>query len=661
MTPNPASPDPEDERRPLRHGTGIARHMLLRLGGIAAVVLAFTVFLVHHLTTEEIRDEIVAHAMSQVRSEALRLDGLVSNAGLIPRFLAARQQVLGPTHDAGWLVFFRELLTATPKDEIHGVYIAYAGMRWDEPGSSPWMDRRSFPHIDTWKYDFHKAPWYVGAAREHGLHITEPYFDKGGSDITMVSVTQAIRFNGELFAIAGADLSLERVKKLVDGVRAGAKWKNDARANSYLASREGRFLVHPDPEFLAAEGRDARALDELPFGKQIVGSADGHLRVEEDGKSQLVFWATAPLAGWKLILDVPEDLITTPADDVTAKTFVAALIGLGILLVLAGADARRISEPIQRLGQVATRFQRGDFNTPIPEELVRGRDEIADLALALRGMAEKIRSSREKELAEWNSSLEETVRNRTSELAQALKAAEEANRAKSAFLANMSHELRTPLNAIIGYSEMLAEEAADAGYTEALKDLEKIRNAGRHLLELISDVLDLSKIEADKMTIDLETIDLEVLLRDIRHTVLPLSEKQSNRFEISMPRPPGQMRSDSTKLRQILFNLLGNAFKFTTGGLVVLTVERFAGPDGDWMRFEVRDTGIGIQPEHLDRIFEVFTQADTSTTRKYGGTGLGLAITKRFSTMLGGSIRVASEPGKGSTFTVELPCHPHGS
>ena len=639
--------------------------MLLRLGGIAAVVLAFTVFVVHKLTTDEIREEVESHAMSEVRGEARQLDGIVSNASLIPRFLAARQQEIGRSQPVDWTVIFRELLSAMPADEVYGIFIAYDPEIFGKPDAFLWMDRKSFPQPGRLGDEHRESAWFRDAGAERGLHITEPYFDKGGSNIPTVSVTQGVWIDDALFAIAGADLSLGRVEKMVQDIRLrleGEK-KRGPPQSAMLVSRSGKFLSHPDREFLASENRPAKTLADLPYGNRVAASAEGSLRFEERGKGRLLFWATAPLSGWKLLLDVPEDLITAPAADVATKTFLAALIGLGILLILAGMDARRIANPTRRLVGVAEQFQRGDFDTPIPDELIDRRDEIADLAGAMREMASKIRSSRERELAEWNQSLEETVRHRTSELGRAVEAAqiarreaEAANRAKSAFLANMSHELRTPLNAIIGYSEMLAEDAADAGDTGSIEDLDKIQTAGRHLLALINDVLDLSKIEADKMTVFLETIDLEAMLREIASTMHPLAEKQSNLFLMELFGPLGEMHSDSTKIRQILFNLLSNALKFTKGGRIILRVTRFAGDLGDWIRFEVRDTGIGMGRDQIERIFEAFTQADTTTTRKYGGTGLGLAISQRFSRMLGGDIRVVSEPGAGSTFTVELPC-----
>ena len=238
-----------------------------------------------------------------------------------------------------------------------------------------------------------------------------------------------------------------------------------------------------------------------------------------------------------------------------------------------------------------------------------------------------------------------------SELLQARREAEGASRSKSQFLANMSHELRTPLNAIIGYSEMLVEEAEDLGNEAMLADLAKIHSAGRHLLSLINDILDLSKIEAGKMDLFVEDFELAPVVEDVISTARPLAEKTGARIEESGRAELGVMRSDVTRIRQVLLNLLSNACKFTQGGTVRLSVSR----EGDQVRFVVADDGIGMTPEQLERLFQAFTQASASTSAKFGGTGLGLAISRQFCRMMGGDIEVASEEGKGSTFTVTLP------
>jgi len=232
---------------------------------------------------------------------------------------------------------------------------------------------------------------------------------------------------------------------------------------------------------------------------------------------------------------------------------------------------------------------------------------------------------------------------------------EVASRHKSEFLANMSHELRTPLNAIIGYSEMLQEEAADQGEGRFVADLQRINAAGRHLLELINAVLDLSKIEAGKMDLYLETFGIATLVHDVAAVIRPLAEKNANRLEIRCDEDAGSMRADLTKVRQALFNLLSNACKFTDHGTVSLAVVREATETGDWVAFAVRDTGIGLTPDQMAKLFQEFSQADAATTRKYGGTGLGLSLSQRLCRMMGGDIRATSEPGAGSTFTIRLP------
>ena len=248
------------------------------------------------------------------------------------------------------------------------------------------------------------------------------------------------------------------------------------------------------------------------------------------------------------------------------------------------------------------------------------------------------------------------------ELLLARREAEAANSAKSQFLASMSHELRTPLNAIIGYSEMLQEEVADLGQTALAPDLEKIHTAGRHLLALINDILDLSKIEAGKTELFLETFEAGAMLRDVTTTVQPLVAKNGNRLVVEEGAGLGTMRADLTKVRQVLLNLLSNACKFTERGTVTLAAAREAPPAGDgapgagdWLVFRVSDSGIGMTPEQLAKLFEAFAQAEASTARRYGGTGLGLAISRRFCQLMGGDITVTSRPGEGSTFTVRLP------
>ncbi len=270
--------------------------------------------------------------------------------------------------------------------------------------------------------------------------------------------------------------------------------------------------------------------------------------------------------------------------------------------------------------------------------------------VAMCGISTDITRRRQAEaaLVELNESLEHRIAERTA-------AAEEASRAKSEFLARMSHELRTPLNAILGYSELIEDELRDRGEDSFTSDVRRIRAAGKHLLQLINDILDISKIEAGKMLVHVEEFSVPALVDEVLSAVRPGIERNRNALRLELDPAAGMMRSDSLKVRQCLINLLTNAGKFTQNGAVTLQVKRQLVNGRAWLLFAVTDTGIGIAPEHVGELFREFYQVDTSSTRRYEGTGLGLVITRRLCHMLGGEIRVVSKPGAGSVFTAEIP------
>ncbi|ABG49994.1 periplasmic sensor signal transduction histidine kinase [Trichodesmium erythraeum IMS101] len=318
-------------------------------------------------------------------------------------------------------------------------------------------------------------------------------------------------------------------------------------------------------------------------------------------------------------------------------------------VIIAIYTTNSIITPLKVITKVAEEVtEQANFELQLP---VTTNDEIGELTESLNELISKV--------AEY-----------TEQLQEAKLKAEAANRSKSAFLATMSHELRTPLNAIIGYSDILYEDVLEGGYKDFIPDIERIKLAGKNLLEMISDILDISKIEAGQVTLYLESIEVNKLVKDVFSTAKNITEKNRNKFELVLGENLGSMYADMPKVKQVLINLLSNAAKFTEDGTITLSVEKVKNNqqknnqnhnakslsnENYHIVFRVIDTGIGITEEQLKHIFQPFTQADTSTTRKYGGTGLGLAICKRLCERMGAEITVKSQLGKGSTFTVWFP------
>lgn len=349
-------------------------------------------------------------------------------------------------------------------------------------------------------------------------------------------------------------------------------------------------------------------------------------------------------------LDTREALLAAElAGDLRMLGFVIiAALAVGILSSVTTAKA--VTRPLAALTRDLVALGEGDLRPSNLTAEISGAAEYEVLAQAFANTRHRL------------SALLDAMKQRTAELEEAKILADAANQTKSEFLANMSHELRTPLNAIIGYSEILSEDAKDSGHSEYLPDLNKIRSSGKHLLGLINDILDLTKIEAGRMEMFLETFNVTDLIQDVAETVQPLLDKNTNSLTVNVPPTVGVIHADQVKVRQMLLNLLSNASKFTKEGVVALSVDREVVINGeDVFVFRVRDTGIGMSPEQLSRLFQPFMQAESSTTKRFGGTGLGLAITKHLAELMGGSVTVASELGRGTTFTVRLPNSPLSS
>ena len=479
------------------------------------------------------------------------------------------------------------------------------------------------------------------------------------------TLVRGLAANGRLDVWAG---NKERLARLVDSAREEA---DVVAAAVYNARRE--MLAHaekvhgalaerppPVPRFVEVEGKT------LPNGEQALSfRAPVELQVEAgrsvDEAAELLGGTagkatrTETLGAVEIVFSL-SDVESRIADvQMTTMEITAGVVGVGIVLVL--LLSRVFVAPIERIAKTARRITEGDFRS---RATVGSGDELGDLADAFNTMATTL-GEREEELRRVNLSLEQKVRERTAELelkqSQLITAnveLERASRLKSEFLANMSHELRTPLNAVNGFSELLLEQTYGPLLPKQRRYVENVLASGKHLLQLINDILDLSKIEAGRMDVRHEEFSLRQAIESAASVIQPLAQKKGLAVDVTIEEGLDHVQLDPGKTKQILYNLMSNAVKFTDNGSIQISAARPAAAP-QWVEVVVADTGIGIRAEDQVRIFREFEQVDGSHARRYEGTGLGLALTRRLVELQGGTIRVESTVGRGSRFVIRLP------
>jgi signal transduction histidine kinase/CheY-like chemotaxis protein len=448
--------------------------------------------------------------------------------------------------------------------------------------------------------------------------------------------------------VVGARLRMTVLWDTVSAIQVGET------GSAYVINRDGQIIAHRDHLLV----RNYERIADSNIYDQVALQNKQQPYTNVQGIPVIGVVSPIESTDWLIITELPQ------AESSAIRNAALIILGgsiLGFSLLVTVLMTRLLNQlifrPIGQLQAGAERVGQGDLQHHIG---VIRNDEIGLVAASFNTMIDRLRE-RDHQIMAQNEALTTEIDERIStemQLVQARDAAETANRAKTAFLATMSHELRTPLTAILGYTELMKLMIQEGAVADIEQDLDRISTSGKHLLTLISDILDHSKIEADKMVLDYEIVELQPLITEVVETIYPLVERNQNQLVVHVANNIGTIEADLTKVRQILLNVLSNATKFTEQGTITLTVERIVQADDGWFQFEIRDTGIGITDEQMVLLFQPFSQVDSSNTRRYGGTGLGLALSKRFCELHGGTISVTSRHLIGSTFTILLPAQP---
>src|SRR6476619_4744011 len=484
--------------------------------------------------------------------------------------------------------------------------------------------------------DFSKEPKFTEAVARK-VYYGPVYFRRESEPYITLAIAGTRRDAG----VSVAEVNLKLIWDVVSQIKVGE------RGHAYVVDAQGRLIAHPDIS-LVLRNTDMSRLAQVNAARGTTGGEGGaseRVQESEDIVGRKVLTAYAPVAplGWLVFVELPATEAYAPLYAALERLALVLLAALGFAGLAGMFLAGRMVGPIQALRAGAERIGGGDLSQQIR---IKTGDELEALADQFNIMAGRLKES--------YAGLEQKVEERTREVEEKSRQLELASQHKSQFLSSMSHELRTPLNAIIGLTEMMVTNAARFGTEKAAEPLRRVHRAGSHLLGLINQVLDLSKIEAGKLELSPDWVNLTPLINEVVDTARHLAEQNNNRLVVKGQENLGSLTVDPMRLRQILLNLLSNACKFTKQGEVTLLARKLVN-EGHWIEFAVSDTGIGMTPEQQAKLFEEFTQADSSTARQYGGTGLGLAITRKLARMMGGDVTLTSEAGKGSTFTVRLP------